>query len=112
MTNSREKGKRGEREVASILSQYGYDARRGVQYKGSPDSPDVIGLPHIHIEVKRTEAFRLMDSYEQSFRDADEGEMPVVIHKRNREPWFVTMTLENWMKLYTASEYRYEWEEK
>ena len=112
MPNSRRKGADGERCVAAILRQYGYtEARRGVQYQGSPDSPDVIGLPHIHIEVKRTEALRLMDAYEQSFRDAGMDEMPVVIHKRNREPWFVTMTLENWMKLYTASEYRYEWGE-
>ena len=36
---SREKGKRGEREVAGLLRSYGYDARRGVQYHGGEDSP-------------------------------------------------------------------------
>jgi len=112
MPNSREKGARGEREIASILRQYGYDARRGQQFKGGADSPDVVGLPHIHIEVKRVEHLRLMDAYEQSFRDAGLDEMPVVFHKKNREPWFVTMTLEDWMKMYTASEYRYDWNMK
>ena len=56
---SRDKGKRGEREVASLLRSYGYDTHRGQQYHGGKDSPDVVGLPGIHIEVKRTEAFRL-----------------------------------------------------
>lgn len=109
MINSREKGKRGERAVAKFLSNYGYDARRGVQYKGGPDSPDVVGLPHIHIEVKFVEQFRLMPSYEQSFRDAGEGEIPIVVHKKNREPMFVTLTAEDFMKIYTASDYRMEW---
>ena len=45
MTNSRRKGKEGELEVARILRDHGYDSRRGVQYSGSPDSPDVTGLP-------------------------------------------------------------------
>ena len=45
---SRDKGKAGERELASKLREYGYDARRGVQFHGGPDSPDVVGLPGIH----------------------------------------------------------------
>ena len=112
MPNSRAKGKRGELEVANILKTYGYEACRGVQYHGGADSPDVVGLPHIHLEVKRVEQLRLMDAYEQSFRDAGEDEIPTVVHKRNREPWFVTLTLEDFMKIYTASDYRLEWKMK
>ena len=52
MTNSREKGKRGERELAAKLREHGYDCRRGVQYQGGPDSPDVIGLPHAPKEIR------------------------------------------------------------
>lgn len=113
MPNSREKGKRGEREVANLLKQWGYDeAHRGQQFHGGADSPDVVGLPHMHIEVKRTECLRLMDAYEQSFRDSNMNEIPLVIHKKNREPWFVTLTIEDFMKIYTASDYRYEWRKK
>ena len=53
---SREKGKRGEREASNFFKPYGYETRRGVQYHGGPDSPDVVGLPDMHIEVKRVEA--------------------------------------------------------
>ena len=53
MINSREKGKRFERKLASILkNDYGYDCRRGQQYCGANGDADVIGLPGIHIEAK------------------------------------------------------------
>lgn len=55
MTNSRQKGKRGELAAAHYLRSLGFiSARRGVQYSGSPDSPDVVcdELPGVHIEVK------------------------------------------------------------
>ena len=41
----REKGKRGERELAGVFREYGYDARRGQQYCGAAGNADVIGLP-------------------------------------------------------------------
>jgi len=40
--NSREKGKRGERQWRDELRANGYTARRGQQFAGSPDSPDVV----------------------------------------------------------------------
>lgn len=45
----RERGKRGERELAKILSEYGYDTKRGQQYCGAAGNADVIELPGIHI---------------------------------------------------------------
>ena len=65
---SRDKGKRGEREVAEFLRDHGIPARRGVQYAGGADSPDVIGFEGVHIEVKRTEALRLYPALEQALR--------------------------------------------
>ena len=55
--NSRDKGKRGERQWRDELRKNGYHARRGQQFSGSPDSPDVIcdGLPWAHFEVKFVE---------------------------------------------------------
>lgn len=98
--NSRTKGKRGELELAKALRLYGYDARRGQQYNGGADSPDVIGLPGVHIEVKRVERLNLTEAYAQAFRDAAPGEISAVFHRKNREPWMVTVTLEDFLKLY------------
>ena len=53
--NSNNKGKNGERELATILREYGYDSRRGQQYCGSNGDADVVGLPGVHIECKRVE---------------------------------------------------------
>lgn len=101
--SQREKGKRGEREVASILRYYGYDAHRGVQFKGGEDSPDVIGLPGVHIEVKRTERLDLYGALAQSIGDAGK-DMPIVIHRKNNSKWVVIQPLEDWIALYGAWE--------
>lgn len=99
---SRDKGKRGELEVAKILKVYGYDARRGQQYCGANGDADVVGLPRIHIEVKRTERLNLYEALKQSQSDAEEWEMPVVIHRKNGQPWVVVQPIGDWMELYTA----------
>ena len=70
----REKGKRGERELAGILREYGYDTKRGQQYCGVAGNADVVGLPGIHIECKRVERLNIYDAIEQSKNDARDGE--------------------------------------
>ena len=97
---SREKGKRGEREVAQLLKDHGYEGRRGQQYCGATGEADVVGLPGVHIEVKRTEAFHLWDALKQSTFDAREGEIPSVWHRKNNEPWVVILTAEDFIELY------------
>ncbi len=100
---SREKGRRGEIEVARLPQSHGYEARRGQQYHGGPQSPDVVGLPGIHIEVKRTERLHLWDALAQAKRDAGDN-IPVVFHRANDCPWVVIMDAKDWMELYR------EWE--
>lgn len=87
-----------------MLREYGYDARRGVQYKGGADSPDVTGLPGIHIEVKRTERLSLYDAIAQSRHDAGDKEMPVVAHRKNNSEWVMIQPLDGWIELYRAWE--------
>lgn len=99
--NSRTKGKAGELEVAGILRRHGIKARRGQQFSGSPDSPDVVAdMPGIHLEVKRTERFELRAALSQAQRDAGDGEMPVVLQRGNRQPWVAVMLMEDFLKLY------------
>lgn len=101
MTNSRAKGTGGEREWASFLRAAGFDARRGQQFSGGADSPDVIceDLRNFHFEVKRTEALRLYPAMAQAVQDADGGPTPVVVHRRNRKEWLVIMRAEDWLDL-------------
>lgn len=101
--NSRNKGARGEREVAGLLREYGYPCRRGQQYSGANGDADVIGLPDVHIEVKRRERLDIHEAMAQSVRDAREGETPVVIHRKNNYSWLVTMRFEDYMRLYGDS---------
>lgn len=98
--NSREKGKRGEEELANYLKGKGYNARRGVQYSGASGDPDVIGLPGIHIECKRVEKLNLDSALVQSVRDARAGEIPVVIHRKNRQQWRITLRLCDFLEIY------------
>ena len=97
--NSIRKGKVGERELAKKLKEYGYDCRRGQQYNGI-DGEDVVGLAGIHIECKRVERLQLTDAMLQSARDAKDKDVPVVMHRKDNEKWYVTMTLENWIEFY------------
>lgn len=103
--NSREKGRKGEIELAHRLRDYGYDARRGQQFCGIYGDPDVLGLPGIHIECKRVEKLNLYDAMAQSKRDARSNEMPCVFHRKNRSEWLVTMRFEDWMTLYGESDH-------
>ena len=105
MTNSRQKGKRGELELAKKLRQYGYSCRRGQQYSGSNSDADVIGLPGIHIECKRVEKLNLQDAMDQAKRDKRNEEIPAVFHRKNNCEWLVTLTLDDFIKIYR------EWED-
>ncbi len=102
---SREKGKRGEREIAGILREHGYlEARRGVQYSGRTGAADVIGLPGWHIEVKRVENFNLIAAAEQAERDAQAGERWVVFYRPSRKPWLAALPTETFEALAGGSE--------
>lgn len=102
--NSRRKGKEGELELARILRTYGFDIRRGQQFKGGGDSPDVMGLPGVHIECKRVQNLVIEKAMVQSRTDAEgTDDVPVVMHRRNREKWKVTMDLDEFMKMYIAA---------
>lgn len=98
--NSRSKGAKGERELARVLRQYGYDCRRGQQYSGANGDADVVGLPGVHIECKRVERLNIHDAMDQAKRDSRDGEIPAVFHRKNNCEWLVTIQIDEFMKLY------------
>lgn len=98
MVNSKAKGKAGELEAAKFLKKHGFEARRGQQFKGTTDSPDVVhSIPGVHLEVKRVEAFRLYDALEQAEQERSNEQVPVVMHRKNRAEWVVIMYAEDWL---------------
>lgn len=115
MKNSREAGKRGEREAAKYLAslgfgEYGADTRRGQQHRGGRDSPDVIceALSAVHIEVKvGSPAYidlgpRLVAAMEQAINDAARaGKFPMVLWRNPRRLWRLSY-YDNWDRLVTV----------
>ena len=73
-------------------------------HHGSEYNADVMGLPGIHIEVKRTESFRLWDALAQSKADAGPDEIPTVWHRKNECEWVVVLRADDFMEMYK------EWE--
>ena len=92
----RRKGKRIERELAAFLTRLGFPSRRGQQYHGGGDSPDVVcdALDGLHLECKASESMDvgsqlLAGAYRQAVDDAGD-KIPVVMWRRNRRPWAMT----------------------
>ena len=106
-TNSKQKGARFERLLASKFREYGYtDSRRTAQYCGNTgDASDVVGLPGIHVEAKHQEQMRLYEWIDQAKRDSEgTGNLPAVFHKKNNHEILVSMPLYVFMELYREYE--------
>lgn len=115
--NSRDKGVKGERELANYLKERGVEARRGQQHAGGGDSPDVLSSwTDTHIECKRTRNFALYDAMDQAIRDsAGTGRVPIVAHRSDTKPgdnlkpveqrsksrgkWLVVISLDDFIRL-------------
>lgn len=92
--SQRDKGKRGERELARVLRSMGVDSRRTAQHCGvDGEIGDVVAWPGVHIECKRVEALNVAVALDQSIRDCPDGSVPIVCHRRDRRPWLVTVRL-------------------
>ena len=104
---SKTKGARFELEIAHYLQDHGFpDAHRTAQHCGKTgDAGDVEGIPHLHIECKHVEKLNLYNAYHQAVRDnnaKNAGDIPVVIHKKNRETTLVSLSLEDFLKIFST----------
>ncbi|WP_019008962.1 putative PDDEXK endonuclease [Deinococcus aquatilis] len=102
--NGNRKGKEGERELARALTELGYPASRGVQYKGGKDSPDVAcpSLNAFHIECKLSAACQMFSAKQlakwdaQAKADAGQQKIPLVVHRWNfARNWWVRVLMPN-----------------
>jgi len=107
--NSRQKGKRVERLWRDQLREAGFlKAFRGQQYCGSAGNADVVcpELPTIHFEVKGVQNLNVLAAMKQAIADsAKSGRTPTVAHKKNGEPWLVTMLAADWLRLVRDSDW-------
>jgi hypothetical protein len=88
--NSRAKGARGERLWRDELREAGFTARRGQQFAGGSDSPDVI--------CEELSGLHLDKACEQAERDAGKKSW-IVAHKKDRKPWKITMDAKTFFQL-------------
>lgn len=100
--NSKRKGSNGERELLHLLEAQGLTCHRNDQrYIGGKENPDIsltINGQRYHVECKRCERLNLHEAYAQAVRDAAADSVPVVVHRRNREGWMITLSLPNFLK--------------
>ena len=96
--NSCAKGKRGERAWRDFLRSVGVSARRGRQFSGSPDSPDVVSDDGFHWEVKWVQNLNIHKAIEQSVGDAGKDKLPAVAFKKNSTGWMVAMRAEDFFR--------------
>lgn len=110
--NSRQKGARAERAWRDRLKSQGWEARRGQQFSGGTESPDVVcpDLDVFHFECKHVEALNIHAAMNQARTDAAKRfcavqpdlikpKFPIVAHKRNGTGWLVTMPDEVFFEL-------------
>lgn len=98
--NSKKKGSKGEWEFCNKFNAlFGTNLRRSQQYCGANNDADVVGIDGIHFEVKRVEKLNLSKAMDQALNDCGDN-IPVVAHRRSREPWMITVRLEDLEKLF------------
>lgn len=92
---SREKGARGEREVAAIFRAHGYDCERVPNSGGLRLKGDLYGDLPVSIEVKRRERLDLWGALAQAEAEAPAGRLPVLCFRRNTSRWYAALPLDD-----------------
>lgn len=99
--NSKVKGKVGELEFVHFLEERGFTARRGQQFKGTEDSPDIEvddTAEFMHWEIKRVQKLNLTGAVRKAIEDGGDH-LAVVAHRANRQPWLCTMDARDFVDL-------------
>ena len=103
---SKQKGARFELQIAHYLQDHGFpDVHRTAQHCGKTgDAGDVEGIAGLHIECKHVERLNLYSAYHQAVRDnnaKNNGDIPIVVHKKNRETVMVSLSLDDFIKIFS-----------
>ena len=93
--NSRQKGKGGELEACQILRElFGWVAQRSQQFCGRGGDADikVAQTPGLFWEIKRQEKLEVHKAMRRASEDSGR-QCPVLMHRRNRSEWLLTIRL-------------------
>lgn len=114
-TSSQRKGSEYERELATFFNEHlnittcvRAPLSGGGFIGGYTWGSDLLGLPHLHIEAKRTERLNVREALlqaEKALAKTKAPEIPVVITRRSREPLdhsIVALRLKDFARLYAA----------
>lgn len=98
---SRDKGARGELEVADIIRNAGWvTARRTHDGREQAGRGDIAGGPSgCHIEVKRQEKLNVPAALRQCAEDAGTLDIPILVHRPSRHDWMATLPLDELLSL-------------
>lgn len=95
---ARNKGARGENELAAILSdQFGFVVKRKLGQ--ARDSGDDIEAGPFRIEVKRRETLSVMQWCRQIEACTGKDQIPVVAFRQNGQEWRVVLRLKDFLPL-------------
>lgn len=93
---SKVKGKRGENELANLLSRMlGVKVSRNLQ-QSSNGGYDLQGIDGWGVEVKRQESLGITEAWRQAVKQAEcAGVKPALAYRRNRQSWRVIVALDD-----------------
>jgi Holliday junction resolvase len=97
-TRSRDRGKRGEREIVRILHEEGYEAFRGWQAAG-PTEADIVSNFPFHLEVKYVENLNIYRAIQQAHGDSKGLKPYAVIFRKSNSRWHAAIDLAHFIKL-------------
>ena len=94
VTNSRNKGASGEREVAKILrEEIGIEVHRNWQAQAAGGGADIL-IPGWAIEVKRAKVARMASWWTQAAVQAmSSGRHPLLVYRLDRGDWRALMSM-------------------
>jgi hypothetical protein len=94
MTNSRNKGANGEREVAKILRDYlGIDVQRNWQAQAAGGGADIL-LPGWALEIKRAKRPLIASWWAQAAQQGViSGRQPLLVYRLDRGKWRALMSM-------------------
>ncbi len=101
----RDKGRKGEREVAELYEESGFEVR-GLEAAGDhlivvPGEPALV----LHSECKRQETTRPWEWWGQATAEAPPGTIPVVHFRRSRSPWLALIAASDLAAILTWARY-------